>query len=341
LPKHLPNSKLLRRVCKSIQIWRNGPTRASRLINLRIHRQACTFALFVTNLLPTVGFSRCFLQKLIYSTEYSRHRHVRYCNTRARSRPRSCRACNVAKTKCTFETPCSRCIKKSIECSYGETTAITKRISGASPSSNVASFDSDLQSTLQLDSNRVTELRSSTQLNTLLELDPPAFLGYNSFVIDEFTLFDDDTFNQVQRVSDATMVPCVRYDHETPSWCSWTSGGFPLSIVKENSMLELDRNLVAVVQTERPLAQSSANLVIQALRSFPTMMLRKETFPWFIHSQSRLFFKPAEDDLPEALSNCMSISQMFALRTPETKRYLWGNIRGECHRFINEVLVLL
>ena len=66
------------------------------------------------------------------------------------------------------------------------------------------------------------------------------------------------------------------------------------------------------------------------------MMLRRETFPWFIHPQSQLLSEPARTALPEALSTCMSIAQMFALRTSETMRFLWRAIKTEYRRLLSE-----
>ncbi|KAF2665020.1 hypothetical protein BT63DRAFT_82774 [Microthyrium microscopicum] len=65
------------------------------------------------------------------------------------------------------------------------------------------------------------------------------------------------------------------------------------------------------------------------------MMLRKETFPWFIHRHANLLTDSGRD-LPQALSICMSISQMFVLRTPETRHYLWETIKRENQRLFNQ-----
>ncbi|KAF2099004.1 hypothetical protein NA57DRAFT_76240 [Rhizodiscina lignyota] len=100
--------------------------------------------------------------------------------------------------------------------------------------------------------------------------------------------------------------------------------------------MELDSNLLVIQQTERPHAQHNADLIIQSLRSFPTMMLRRETFPWFIHPHSHLLSKSEGAALPEALSTCMGIAQMFASRTSETKPFLWSTIKAEYRRFANE-----
>ena len=74
------------------------------------------------------------------------------------------------------------------------------------------------------------------------------------------------------------------------------------------------------------------------------MMLRRETFPWYIHQQSQILFNSVDSSnptlaapLPEALSDCMSIAQMFTLRTPETKPFFWRTVTAQYHRWSKEV----
>lgn len=59
--------------------------------------------------------------------EISRDRHVRYCGRHTRVRPRSCRACNTAKTKCNFEVPCMRCTTRGMDCVYDKLAATGRR----------------------------------------------------------------------------------------------------------------------------------------------------------------------------------------------------------------------
>jgi hypothetical protein len=159
-------------------------------------------------------------------------------------------------------------------------------------------------------------------------------LSTQEFPLNESLAFDgvfaleDTPSGQLQSFSDASVV--------VPSWCAWTRKGFSLSIVTETPVTELDYLLLVDQSYARP----NIDLVIQALRSFPTMMLRRETFPWFIHPHSHLLATPARASLPEALSTCMSIAQMFALRTFDTKRFLWRTISAECRRCGNEVRIL-
>lgn len=75
----------------------------------------------------------------------------------------------------------------------------------------------------------------------------------------------------------------------------------------------------------------AAGLLSQAISAFPQMMLRRQTFPPFIHAHWHL------PSLPETLANCMSIAQLFATRTTETRPFLWRTIGIEVKRLQDEV----
>jgi hypothetical protein len=162
----------------------------------------------------------------------------------------------------------------------------------------------------------------------------------DSFTLDGLFSFEDYTSSQLQFPSAVSVTPCTGLVQQSASWCTWTRGGVSLSVLTENSMVDMDSNLHATMHRERPYAQHNADLVIQSLRSFPAMMLRRETFPWFIHPHHQAPSKETKPHLPQALSTCMSIAQMFALRTSETKSFLWCTVRAEYRRFINEVIIL-
>ena len=163
-----------------------------------------------------------------------------------------------------------------------------------------------------------------------------------SLTLDGLLPFDDyTTSGQHQCLADVSVAPYDKLDQKSGSWCGWMRRGVSLSVVTENPTVKPNSNLLAILQMERPHAQHNADIVIQSLRSFPTMMLRRETFPWFIHPLSQLLSKPTRAALPEALSTCMSIAQMFASRTSETRHLLCRAIRGEYRRFMDEVRILL
>jgi hypothetical protein len=181
------------------------------------------------------------------------------------------------------------------------------------------------------------DLSVSSNNHQLFDLSTQTLSPIEGFTFDQFLTFDDDTPDQLLNLHGNPVGPNNKSDYRLSSWCSWPRAGVSHLVVTDNPTVELDSGLLAILRMERPHAQHSANFVIQSLRSFPTMMLRKETFPWFIHTQSQLLSKPAKAVLPEALSTCMSIAQIFAARTSETKPFLWGTIRAEYRRFRNEV----
>lgn len=163
----------------------------------------------------------------------------------------------------------------------------------------------------------------------------------NEFLaLDGLLAFENTVPGQHQSLTDVQVAPYEELDYQSQTWCGWMRRGVSLSVVTENTMVQSNSSYASILQMERPLVQHNADLVIQSLRSFPALMLRRETFPWYIHQHSQLLSKPTTAALPEALSNCMSIAQMFALRTSETKPFLWRIIRAEYRRLSNEVRIM-
>ncbi|KAH8201680.1 hypothetical protein TruAng_004118 [Truncatella angustata] len=70
----------------------------------------------------------------------------------------------------------------------------------------------------------------------------------------------------------------------------------------------------------------TSNIVMQMLRAFPQMMLRRETLPSFIHGHWFRLQSDTEPALPKPLVNCMGIAQMFASHNPDTRPFLWRTI---------------
>jgi hypothetical protein len=66
-----------------------------------------------------------------------------------------------------------------------------------------------------------------------------------------------------------------------------------------------------------------ADLVVQIIKAFPRQMLRRATFPPFIHPNPHL------PSLPEKIATCMSIAQLFDSRTNDTRPFLGRVIDAE------------
>jgi hypothetical protein len=184
-----------------------------------------------------------------------------------------------------------------------------------------------------------TEQHDSTLNQAVTHIDPALSMPLlNDFInIDGLIAFDDADPDQSQELTEVPMVPYDKLDFFSQSWCGWMRRGVPLSMVMNSTLVQSNSDYATILRLERPVAQQNATLIIQSLRSFPSMMLRRESFPWHIHRQAHTPSESGEVTLSESLSNCMSIAQMFVLRTPETKPFLWRTIRTEYRRVGNEV----
>ena len=151
---------------------------------------------------------------------------------------------------------------------------------------------------------------------------------------DELFAFGDDISPQHQCWADLSLAPQTNLDLKSPHWCAWMRGNVSLAVVSDTSPTLLTSNSLSMPHRSFSQAQHNADIIIQSLRSFPTMMIRKETLPWFIHPH---LSAPGENGLSEALSNCMSIAQMFSSRTSETKSFLCRTMAAEHRRIQSEV----
>ena len=83
----------------------------------------------------------------------------------------------------------------------------------------------------------------------------------------------------------------------------------------------------------RPAGNQAARLIASIISAFPQMMLRRQTFPPFIHS----FWHRIH--LPDTLSNCMAIAHLFSIGSSETQRLLWRTVDQELEKFHNQVSI--
>jgi hypothetical protein len=91
-----------------------------------------------------------------------------------------------------------------------------------------------------------------------------------------------------------------------------------------------DAGFLARLPMLDPVAQHSATLVMQALQAFPRMMLRKPTFPPFIHPSCHRY------PLPEPLALCMGIAHVFVSPSVETRSFLWQSVEREQLRLVDQ-----
>ncbi|KAI7762513.1 hypothetical protein LZL87_008859 [Fusarium oxysporum] len=245
-------------------------------------------------------FQSCQLCDKAFTQEYPYKRHVNYCRraqTQRKGRPKSCTSCRIAKTKCDFGQPCSRCTKKDLRCAYGR------------PIRNGAATSVEQCQGLNILPSVELEV-----VNELISCDPPSVY----LELDEFASDFISSLNTIS-TDPSELMP-------TPL------DVFPPSITNDMQIRVPPRSLsskgdLTRVSNRLSSMQHASRVIMQMLYAYPQMMLRRQTFPPFIHPHWHL------KTLPETLGNCMSIAQLFANRTSETQSFLWRMIAAEEARF--------
>ena len=79
--------------------------------------------------------------------------------------------------------------------------------------------------------------------------------------------------------------------------------------------------------------QIFVTMIIDIIHAYPRMMMRRETFPPFIHTCSPNGGNQDEwSRVPENLTNCMGIAQLFTVCNDDTRLFVWGTIWAELRR---------
>ncbi|OTA99074.1 hypothetical protein M426DRAFT_96034 [Hypoxylon sp. CI-4A] len=74
-----------------------------------------------TNIISADVVQFCTICSKPFAKESAYKRHISYCRRaqgRTNKRARSCKECNAAKAKCTFNEPCTRCRSRGLHCVY-------------------------------------------------------------------------------------------------------------------------------------------------------------------------------------------------------------------------------
>jgi hypothetical protein len=80
----------------------------------------------------------------------------------------------------------------------------------------------------------------------------------------------------------------------------------------------------------------SANLMFHTLKSYPLMLLRRNTFPPFIHP-SAISFEYVENSSLNPLANCINLVHMIGSWVQGSRKLFWKNVGMECQRICEEV----
>jgi hypothetical protein len=87
---------------------------------------------------------------------------------------------------------------------------------------------------------------------------------------------------------------------------------------------------------DTPRAQMATMMLAQMIASFPYMMMRKETFPPFIHPRCYDYSR-SSNELPEMLKDCMGLAHMFHSKKRESNKVFWRSVRMEQEKLYTQV----
>ncbi|KAK4069552.1 uncharacterized protein Triagg1_6976 [Trichoderma aggressivum f. europaeum] len=122
-----------------------------------------------------------------------------------------------------------------------------------------------------------------------------------------------------------------RLASSAPNSTTWRPAAEPVHFTAHNDVLDSSSSLaLGNVHPGILCSNFAVDQLTHAIYAFPQMMMRRQTFPPFIHAHWHM------SELPETLANCMSIAQIYATRTPETRPFLWRMIGVELQRFQGE-----
>lgn len=98
-------------------------------------------------------------------------------------------------------------------------------------------------------------------------------------------------------------------------------------ISASSDIVQLAKNKVQTCK-----GQIFVTMIIDLIHAYPRMMMRRETFPPFVHACF-----PAgnnqQNKLPSHLTSCMGIAQLFAVCNDDTRLFVWETIWAELRGF--------
>ncbi|CAH0026966.1 unnamed protein product [Clonostachys rhizophaga] len=266
-------------------------------------------------------FRLCPICRKAFVKDNSFKRHLSYCRRaqfKRKGRPKPCDGCSLAKTKCSLDEPtCQRCRSKDLPCVYG-----AKLLEGLFPnpdSQNGIPFGNPDNLHLEQMLTAGDPAKSVTGGSD----PPPEFNSHLTPPQSSWPLISSDISNGQESVAEPTSAP-------SESLQSSEFLPFDEAAPAQSTELANEPATLTALKQPSPEAEASATIVMHCIRSYPQMMLRRQTFPPFIHPHWHT------EKLPENLVNCMSIAQLFVTRTSENSPFLWRTIDNEVSRFKDE-----
>ncbi|KAI1332103.1 hypothetical protein F5Y16DRAFT_394805 [Xylariaceae sp. FL0255] len=194
----------------------------------------------------------CDMCKKPIASETAYKRHVAYCRRtlgKPKKRKRSCKHCHVAKSKCTFETPCARCAAKGLDCEYER--PINEIQIATSPSSHTSA------STEQQDTS-MSEASEPSPASTADTAPTPSSINA------ELMANRQPHFAKLPEAVLKQLPPPARLP-------------MPLPLLKPaRKATEIHADSTQKV---------SAAILLDLFRALPQMMSKRDTLPLYIHGQ--------------------------------------------------------
>lgn len=253
-------------------------------------------------------------------------RHISYCRKRQnqeRIRKRPCRACQLAKVKCTEGAQCQRCLRKGILCSYGSHVPST-----ASGKSTADGTNTEIQPTESLEGLIFDGLDSFSTLHAGdLELSHISDDSHALLLPDGTSQLDQPSmFLPTERSPSSLPQPYHLYIEPNQDWSSiFRLDPYASSLIPT----EVDKWVLRPALMSNALAENHSRRLIRMLRSIPRMMVRRENFPPFIHPHW-------QHELPAPLANCSMIARLFCTKTANNSALIWNAVRLEQERLARD-----
>ncbi|VUC29123.1 unnamed protein product [Clonostachys rosea] len=266
-------------------------------------------------------FRLCPICRKAFVKDHSFKRHLSYCRKaqfKRKGRPKPCDGCSLAKTKCSLDEPtCHRCRSKDLRCVYGakllEELFQNPDLQHGIPSGSPSDLHFEQMPTA-----------GDPPANLTGTLDPlPGFNSHPTLPESSWPFASSHISNIQESVTESTRITSESLQSLVIFPLNEIAPTQPTEAVDEPATLK-------ALKQPNPEAEASATIIMHCIRSYPQMMLRRQTFPPFIHPHWHT------EKLPENLVNCMSIAQLFVTRTPENSPFLWRTIDNEVGRFENE-----
>lgn len=293
-------------------------------------------------------------------------RHVAYCRkTPGRTRPRSCRACSKSKIKCDFRSRCNQCVRKGIACVYDHRKPASgqqKRPDPSSSTHDVPTIGLLVENTIGLAGDASGFFPDSSDLGTIPSTIPDDLFGLSDNVdmLDGLDPLPDiplheETWDVVPKKPQfffpSEAQPPSNSRGPNKAWSvDRLSVSQQVQDMLRDSDLRLDVSLSYDLSPFMPVTEIAphtfktnrmsstrrayATMIIDMIRPYPQMMMRRETFPPFVHPHLQA---DSGDGLPFPLKNCMSIAQMFFARNADTRAFVWSTIRSEMNDLVMNV----